>query len=251
MEVTMNLSGRVALVTGSGRGIGKAIAQKLSEVGAIVVINDVSDTAEAAAQEIISTGRQSLFIKGSVSSSAEVNQMIEKIIASYGKIDILVNNAGITRDQLTLRMTDDEWDSVLNVNLKGVFLCTRAALKYMMKQRYGRIINISSISGIVGNSGQVNYCAAKAGIIGLTRTVSKEMASRQITINAIAPGFIETDMTQKIPEKLKEEFNKRIPAGYFGTPRDIAEAAAFLASDEARYITGQVLCVDGGMVSAW
>jgi 3-oxoacyl-[acyl-carrier protein] reductase len=177
--------------------------------------------------------------------------MIEKIIASYGKIDILVNNAGITRDQLTLRMTDDEWDSVLNVNLKGVFLCTRAALKYMMKQRYGRIINISSISGIVGNSGQVNYCAAKAGIIGLTRTVSKEMASRQITINAIAPGFIETDMTQKIPEKLKEEFNKRIPAGYFGTPRDIAEAAAFLASDEARYITGQVLCVDGGMVSAW
>ncbi|MCR4393741.1 MAG: SDR family oxidoreductase, partial [Dehalococcoidales bacterium] len=137
------------------------------------------------------------------------------------------------------------------VNLKGVFLCTRAALKYMIKQRWGRIINISSISGIVGNAGQVNYCAAKAGIIGITRTVAKEMASRRITVNAVAPGFIETDMTDRLPEKLKEEFAKRIPAGYFGTPRDVAEAVAFLASEEARYITGQVLCIDGGMVSAW
>ncbi len=247
----MNLSGKVALVTGSGRGIGKAIAQRLSEAGATVVINDVTDAAEATAQEIISSGKASLFIKGSVNSSSDVNNMVEKTVASFSKIDILVNNAGITRDGLTMRMTDEEWDAVLDVNLKGVFLCSRAALKYMMKQRWGRIINISSISGIVGNPGQVNYCAAKAGILGITKTIAKEMASRQSTVNAIAPGFIETDMTAKLPEKVKEEYSKRIPAGYMGTPRDVAEAAAFFASDEARYITGQVLCVDGGMVSAW
>jgi 3-oxoacyl-[acyl-carrier protein] reductase len=246
----MNLNNKIALVTGSGRGIGKAIAMKLAESGAAVVINDVLDAAEATAKEIQSAGRSSLFIKANVSASVEVNEMMEKIVTTFGRIDILVNNAGITRDALTLRMTDEEWDAVLNVNLKSVFVCTRAALKYMMKQRYGRIVNISSISGIVGNPGQVNYCAAKAGIIGITRTVSKEMASRQITVNAVAPGFIETDMTQKIPDKIKEEFNKRIPAGYFGTPQDVAEAVAFLASDSARYITGQVLCVDGGMVSA-
>jgi 3-oxoacyl-[acyl-carrier protein] reductase len=243
----MNLTGKIALVTGSGRGIGKAIAQKLSQDGASVVINDVSDSAEATAQEIINSGKPGLFIKGNVTSSAEVNSMMEKIVSTFGRLDILVNNAGITRDQLTLRMTDEDWDAVLAVNLKGVFVCTRAALKYMMKQRGGRIIHISSISGIVGNPGQVNYCAAKAGIIGITKTVAKEMASRGITVNAVAPGFIETDMTQKLPEKLKEEFSKRIPAGYFGSPRDIAEAVAFLASDEARYITGQVLCVDGGI----
>jgi 3-oxoacyl-[acyl-carrier protein] reductase len=244
----MNLTGKIALVTGSGRGIGKAIALKLSEAGATVVINDVSDSAETTAQEIKNSGKNSLFIKGSVSSSPEVNSMIDKIVASCGRLDILVNNAGITRDQLTLRMSDEEWDAVLEVNLKGVFVCTRAALKYMMKQRFGRIINISSISGIIGNPGQVNYCAAKAGIIGLTKTVSREMASRGITINAIAPGYIETEMTQKLPDKIKEEAQKRIPAGYFGTPQDIAEAVAFMASDEARYITGQVLCVDGGLV---
>jgi 3-oxoacyl-[acyl-carrier protein] reductase len=246
----MNLTGKVALVTGSGRGIGKAIAQKLSESGATVVINDVAEASQATSDEIASNGHQSLFIKGSVSSSADVNQMMEKIVTTFGRIDILVNNAGITRDQITLRMSDEEWDAVMAVNLKGVFLCTRAALKYMMKQRWGRIINISSISGIVGNPGQINYCAAKAGIIGITRTVAKEMASRQITVNAIAPGFIETDMTGKIPENIKEEFKKRIPAGYFGTPRDVAEAVAFFATEESRYITGQVLCVDGGMVSA-
>jgi 3-oxoacyl-[acyl-carrier protein] reductase len=244
----MDLTGKIALVTGSGRGIGKAIAQKLSEVGASIVINDVSDSAEATAQEIKTSGKPSLFIKGSVSSATDVNSMMEKVIATFGRIDILVNNAGITRDQLTVRMSDEDWDSVLEINLKGVFVCTRAALKYMMKQRFGRIITISSISGLIGNPGQVNYCAAKAGIIGITKTVSKEMAARGITVNAVAPGFIETDMTQKLPEKLKEEFSKRIPAGYFGTPRDVAEAVAFLASDEARYITGQVLCVDGGIV---
>jgi 3-oxoacyl-[acyl-carrier protein] reductase len=247
----MGLNGKIALVTGSGRGIGLAIAQKLSEAGAAVVINDVADAAEAAAKAIEAEGRPALFVKGSVSSSLDANQMLEKVIAAFGRIDILVNNAGITRDALTMRMTDEDWDAVLDVNLKGVFLCTRAALKYMMKQRYGRIINISSISGLVGNPGQVNYCAAKAGMLGITRTVAKEMASRQITVNAVAPGFIETEMTAKLPEKLKQEFSQRIPAGVFGTPRDVAEAVAFLASDEARYITGQVLCVDGGMVSAW
>ena len=243
----MNLTGRVALVTGSGRGIGKAIAQKLSELGATVVINDVSDNAEVAAEEIIAAGKQSLFVKANVSSQTEVNNMISKITGTFGKIDILVNNAGITRDQLTMLMTDEEWDAVLEVNLKGVFVCTRAVLKPMMKQRWGRIINISSIVGITGNSGQVNYSAAKAGIIGLTRSVAREMASRQITVNAIAPGFIESEMTQKLPDKVKEEYIKRIPTGYFGAPGDIAEAVAFFASEESRYITGQVLCVDGGM----
>jgi 3-oxoacyl-[acyl-carrier protein] reductase len=248
--MNMNLDGKVALVTGSGKGIGRAIAGKLSQAGATIVINDVTEESAVTAREIAAAGKPALFIKGSVSAAAEVNAMVEQIVAAYGRLDILVNNAGITRDQLTLRMTDEEWDAVINVNLKGVFVCTRAALKYMMKQRYGRIVNISSISGIVGNPGQVNYCAAKAGIIGLTRTVSKEMASRGITVNAIAPGFIETDMTAKIPAKLREEFSKKIPVGYFGSPEDVASAVAFFASDEARYITGQVLCVDGGMVSA-
>ena len=247
----MNLKDKVALVTGSGRGIGKAIAVKLAESGAAVVINDVNDSSEDTAREIRSAGNAALFIKANVSDSADVDRMLAQTVAEYGRIDILVNNAGITRDQLALRMSDEEWDAVMNVNLRSVFLCTRSALKYMMKQRWGRIINISSISGIVGNIGQVNYCAAKAGIIGLTRTVSKEMASRHITVNAVAPGFIETDMTRKIPEKIKEEVSKRIPAGYIGSPQDVAEAVAFLASNEARYITGQVLCVDGGMVSAW
>jgi 3-oxoacyl-[acyl-carrier protein] reductase len=248
--MNMNLSGKVALVTGSGKGIGKAIARKLSEAGATIVINDVTDESSVTAQEIAAAGKPALFVKASVSVAAEVNAMVEQIVAAYGRLDILVNNAGITRDQLTIRMTDEEWDAVINVNLKGVFVCTRAALKYMMKQRYGRIINISSISGIVGNPGQVNYCAAKAGIIGLTRTVAKEMATRGITVNAVAPGFIETDMTARIPAKLREEFSKKIPAGYFGSPDDVAGTVAFFASDEARYITGQVLCVDGGMVSA-
>jgi 3-oxoacyl-[acyl-carrier protein] reductase len=248
--MNINLNGKVALVTGSGKGIGKAIAGKLSQAGATIVINDVTEESAVTAREIAAAGKPALFIKGSVSVAAEVNAMVEQIVAAYGRLDILVNNAGITRDKLTLSMTDEEWDAVINVNLKGVFVCTRAALKYMMKQRYGRIVNISSISGIVGNPGQVNYCAAKAGIIGLTRTVSKEMASRGITVNAIAPGFIETDMTAKIPAKLREEFSKKIPVGYFGSPDDVAAAVAFFASDEARYITGQVLCVDGGMVSA-
>jgi 3-oxoacyl-[acyl-carrier protein] reductase len=176
---------------------------------------------------------------------------VETTVSTYGKVDILVNNAGITRDHLLLRMTDDDWDKVLRVNLKSVFLCTRAVLKHMAKQRWGRIISISSVIGVVGNPGQANYASAKAGIIGFTRTIAKEMASRGITANAIAPGFIETGMTQQLKEEWKQELQKRIPAGYFGSPRDVAEAVAFLASEEARYITGQVLGVDGGMAISW
>ncbi len=247
----MSLVNRVALVTGSGRGIGKAIAQKLAEEGATLVINDVSDTASATAEEIKTNGKPSHFIKADVTSSAEVNQMFEKIISTLGRIDVLVNNAGIARDQLAVRMSDDEWDAVLNTNLKSVFMCTRGALRFMMRQRWGRIINISSIVGIAGNAGQVNYSAAKAGIIGVTRSVAKEMGSRQITVNVVAPGYIETEMTQKLPDKTKEEYAKRIPLGFLGTPRDVAEAVAFLASEEARYITGQILCVDGGLISGW
>ena len=243
----MDLSNRVAIVTGSGRGIGRAIALKLAEVGATVVVNDVDEAAEAAAQEIKDMGRQSLAVLADVSSSADVSRLVEETVSAYGKIDILVNNAGITRDQLLLRMSDEDWDKVLSVNLRSVFLCTRAVLRHMLKQRWGRIISIASIVGIMGNKGQANYAAAKAGIIGFTRTVAKEVASHGITANAIAPGFIDTEMTQQLREEWKQELKKLIPLGELGSPRDVAEAVAFLASEEARYITGQVLGVDGGM----
>jgi len=243
----MDLSQRVAIVTGSGQGIGRAIALKLAEVGAAVVVNDINDTAKAVAEEIRAIGGRSQAILADVSSSSEVARLVEEAVASYGKVDILVNNAGISRDQLLLRMSDEDWDKVLNTNLKSVFLCTRAVLKHMVKQRWGRIVSISSIVGIVGNRGQANYASAKAGIIGFTRTVAKEVASRGITANAIAPGFIDTGMTRALNEKWREELKERIPVGYFGLPQDVAEAVAFLVSEEARYITGQVLGVDGGL----
>ncbi len=245
----MDLSNRVAIVTGSGRGIGRAIALKLAEVGATVVVNDIGDIKplEAVAQEIKARGGQSLPVLADVSSSADVSRLVEETIAAYGRIDILVNNAGITRDQLLLRMSDEDWDQVISVNLRSVFLCTKAVLRHMLKQRWGRIISLASIVGIVGNKGQANYAAAKAGIIGFTRTVAKEVASHGITANAIAPGFIDTEMTQRLKEDWKQELKKQIPLGDFGSPRDVAEAVAFLASEEARYITGQVLGVDGGM----
>ena len=249
----MDLSGKVAIVTGGGRGIGREIALKLAEVGADVVINDVGDGAQAekVVEDIKTMGRNSLAVMADVSSSEEIGTLVNTVVATYGRVDILVNNAGIARDQLAVRMSDDEWDSVLNVNLKGVFVCTRAVLRQMIKQRSGRIINIASIVGIIGNSGQVNYSAAKAGIIGLTRTIAKEVGSRQITVNAIAPGFIDTEMTQKLADDWREGLKKQIPLGYIGSPRDVAETVAFLASDEARYITGQVLSVDGGVSSSW
>ena len=245
----MDLSGKVAIVTGSGRGIGRAIALKLAEVGATIVINDIGEASpvDSVAGEIKAMNRESLAILADVSLSSDVNRLVETTIATYGRVDILVNNAGITRDQLVLRMSDEDWDKVINVNLKSVFLCTRAVLRHMIKQRWGRIINITSIVGIVGNPGQANYASAKAGIIGFTRTIAREVASRGITTNAIAPGFIDTGMTQQLEEKQRQELIRRIPINYLGTPRDVAEAVAFLASEEARYITGQVLNVDGGM----
>ncbi len=247
----MDLSNRVALVTGSGRGIGRAIARKLAEVGATVVVNDIGEDVEGVAEEIRAMGQQSLAVLADVSSSEDVARLVETTVSTYGKVDILVNNAGINRDQLVLRMSDKDWDSVIAVDLKGVFLCTRAVLRHMVKQRWGRIISISSIVGIVGNRGQANYAAAKAGIIGFTRSIAKEVASRSITVNAIAPGFIDTEMTQRLEEEWKQQLKQQIPLGYFGSPRDVAEAVAFLASEEARYITGQVLGVDGGMAISW
>lgn len=245
----MDLSDRVAIVTGGGRGIGRAIALKLAGVGATVVINDFGDSAPAdgVVEEIRAMNRRSLAVMADVSSTADVEKLVATTIDNYQQVDILVNNAGITRDQLLLRMSDEDWDTVMNVNLKSVFLCTRAVLKHMVRQRRGRIINIASIVGIVGNAGQANYAAAKAGIIGFTRTVAKEVASRGITANAIAPGFIDTKMTEQLGDKQKQELQSRIPLGYLGSPRDVAEAVAFLATEEARYITGQVLSVDGGM----
>ena len=245
----MDLTDRVAIVTGSGQGIGMATALKLAEVGATVVVNDIGDASpvEEVAGEIRKMKRESTAVLADVSLPADVTRLVETTVSTYGKVDILVNNAGITRDQLTLRMTDEDWDKVLTVNLKSVFLCTRAVLRHMVRQRWGRIISITSIVGLIGNPGQANYASAKAGMIGFTRTIAKEVGSRGITANAVAPGFIDTPMTQKLPEERKQELASRILLGYLGTPRDVAQAVAFLASEEARYITGQVLTVDGGI----
>jgi len=245
----LNLSNKVAIVTGSGRGIGRAVALKLAEVGATVVVNDIGDVkpVEAVAQEIKAMGGQSLAVLADVSSASDVARLVEETITAYGRVDILVNNAGIARDQLLLRMSEEDWDKVLAVDLKSVFLCTKAVLRYMVKQRWGRIISLSSIVGIVGNKGQANYASAKAGIIGFTRSIAKEVASHGVTVNAVAPGFIDTEMTQRLKEEWKDELKKHIPLGYFGSAHDVAEAVAFLASEEAGYITGQVLGVDGGM----
>jgi 3-oxoacyl-[acyl-carrier protein] reductase len=242
----MDLSGKVAIVTGSARGIGREIALRLAEAGANIVISDIAD-AEPVAEEIKKMGRQSLAVMTDVTSASDVAGLVEKAIEKFGRTDILVNNAGIARDQLLMRMSDEDWEAVLNVNLKSVFLCTRAVLRHMVKQRWGRIISISSIVGIVGNPGQANYASAKAGIIGFTKTIAREVGSRGITANAIAPGFIVSKMTEQLSEEQKGEMLKRIPLGFLGTPRDVAEAVAFLASEEARYITAQVLGVDGGL----
>jgi 3-oxoacyl-[acyl-carrier protein] reductase len=245
----MDLTGKVAIVTGSGRGIGKAIAMKLAEVGATIVINDVGDNApvEETVAEIKKMDRQAMAVMADVSSTKDVARLVDTATKTYGKVDILVNNAGITRDQLTMRMTDEDWDKVITINLKSVFLCTRAVLRPKLKQRTGRIVSISSIVGIIGSVGQANYASAKAGIIGFTKTIAKEVASRGITVNAVAPGFIDTTMTQALPEERRQVLMNSIPLGYLGTPRDVAETVAFLASEEARYITGQVITVDGGI----
>jgi 3-oxoacyl-[acyl-carrier protein] reductase len=245
----MDLTGKVAIITGSTRGIGNAIANRLAEDGAITVINGVSDATivENVAESIRSTGKDSIGILADVGTPGGVNNLIDTTVQKYGKIDILVNNAGIVRDHGIMRMTEEDWDDVIRVNLKSVFLCSKAALKYMLKQRSGRIISISSIIGIHGNAGQSNYSASKAGIIAFTKTLSKEVGSRGITINAIAPGFIDTDMTRQLEEKWIEYLKSRTSLGFLGMPEDIAEAVAFLASDKARYITGHVLGINGGM----
>ncbi|MBV7503768.1 3-oxoacyl-[acyl-carrier-protein] reductase [Bacillus sp. sid0103] len=246
----MNLDGKAALVTGASRGIGREIALELARQGANVAVN--YSGSEAKANEVVdgikALGREAFSVKCDVSNSEEVAAMVKGTIDNFGKIDILVNNAGITKDNLLMRMKEEEWDDVININLKGVFLCTKAVTRQMMKQRAGRIINIASIVGVSGNPGQANYVAAKAGVIGLTKTTAKELASRNITVNAIAPGFITTDMTDKLTEEVKTEMLKQIPLARLGEPKDIAKITAFIASDDSAYMTGQTLHIDGGMV---
>lgn len=245
----MNLSKRVAIVTGSGQGIGREIAMTLAEHGASVVISDINTTsANEVAAEIVARNGESIAITADVTVQEEVASLVDQTVSSFGQIDILVNNAGITRDTLLLRMSSTDWDQVLAINLKGAFLCTQAVVRHMLKQRWGRIINIASVVGLIGNAGQANYAAAKAGLIGLTKTTAREVAARGVTANAIAPGLIDTGMTRKLSDNAKQEFLRQIPLGYAGLPKDVANAVAFLASEEARYITGHVLNVDGGMV---
>lgn len=248
----MRLENKVALVTGASRGIGAGIARKLAVEGADIVINYVGEAnladAQALQKELEALGRRVLLIDANVADFNAAAAMVDEAVAKLGRIDILVNNAGINRDTLLLRMKEEDWDAVLAVDLKGVFNVTKAAVKYMMKQRYGRIISISSVVGVAGNAGQVNYAAAKAGVIGLTKSVAKEVASRNITANAIAPGFIRTPMTAKMPEAAVEAALKTIPLGRMGEAEDIAKAVVFLASEDADYITGQILHVDGGML---
>ncbi len=246
----MALEGKVALVTGASRGIGRAIALTLAKNGADIAINFAGNVtaAEGVAGEIKAMGRKAILVQGSVTDTATCQEMVNKVISELGKIDILVNNAGITRDGLLMRMSSEDWDAVLTTNLKGVFNCTKAVIKPMMKQRSGRIVNMASVVGETGNAGQANYAAAKAGVIGFTKTMAKEIASRGITVNAVAPGFIATDMTKVLPDKVKETMETGIPLGRAGEPQDVANAVLFFVSDNAAYITGQVLNVDGGMV---
>jgi 3-oxoacyl-[acyl-carrier protein] reductase len=244
------LNGKTALVTGASRGIGRAIALELARQGASVAVNysGSEEKARLVVEEIQKNGGEAFAIQSDVSSEDSVKSMIKEVISTFGSLDILVNNAGITRDNLLMRMKEEEWDAVINTNLKGVFNCTKAATRQMMKQRSGRIINIASIVGVSGNPGQANYVAAKAGVIGLTKTTAKELSSRGITVNAVAPGFIETDMTDALEGDVKDEMLKQIPLSRLGRPEDVAAAVRFLATDEASYITGQTLHVDGGMV---
>lgn len=244
----MDLKGKTAIITGGSRGLGKEIAIRLAELGANISINSSSDDAIRVAEEIKAQGYNCLGFKVNVKEESEVEEMVEKTKEAFGTIDILVNNAGITKDTLLIRMTEQDWDDVLDINLKGTFLFTRAVTKIMMKQRKGKVINISSIVGEIGNPGQANYSASKAGMIGFAKSVAKEFASRNITCNVIAPGFIETQMTDKLPENIKENYLSNIPLKRFGTPREVANLVAFLGSDLSNYINGQVINVDGGLV---
>lgn len=244
----MKLNGKVALVTGAAQGIGKAIALLLARNGADIVVSDINlEKAEETAKEIRAIGPKAMAVKVDVANLSDVERMVTGILEKLAKIDILVNNAGITRDKLILRMTEEDWDAVLGVNLKGTFNCTKAVVRHMAKQRSGKIVNIASVVGEMGNAGQANYSASKAGVIGLTKTIAREYAQRGINVNAIAPGYIETPMTEALPEKAKEELIKLIPMDRLGKPEDVAEAVLFLVSEESSYITGQVLNVNGGI----
>lgn len=250
MGSKVNLAGRVALVTGASRGIGRAIALELAQQGAQVAVNYLAQ--EGAAAEVVAAiqgaGGEALAVQADVGESSAVEEMTRAVLDRWGRVDILVNNAGVTRDTLLMRMSDDVWNSVIRTHLTGTFFCTRAVLRSMVRQRWGRIITISSIVGVHGNAGQANYAAAKAGLIGFTKSVAKEVASRHITVNALAPGWIETDMVATVAEPIRKEVAARIPLGRLGTPADVAGVVAFLASDAASYITGQVIGIDGGMV---
>lgn len=244
------LTGKSAIVTGASRGIGRAIAIALAKEGAKVAVNYAGseDKAAETVQMIEQAGGEAIAIRASVSSAEDVKQLVDGTVERFGSVDILVNNAGITRDNLLMRMKEEEWDDVLSTNLKGVFLCTKAVARPMMKKRSGTIVNLASVVGVAGNAGQANYVAAKAGVIGLTKTAAKELSARGIRVNAVAPGFITTDMTDKLPAEVKEGMLGQIPLGKLGDPDHVARAVVFLASEDAAYITGQTLHVDGGMV---
>lgn len=244
----MRLAHEVAIVTGAARGIGKSIAMALSKEGASVVLSDIMEEVHKTAAEIGESGGKAVAVVGNVTKFSDCEAIVDMAIQTFGKIDILVNNAGITRDNLVLRMSEEDWDAVLNINLKGAFLCTKAAIKPMIKQRSGKIINIASVIGLMGNVGQANYAASKGGVISFTKSMAKELGSRHIRVNAIAPGFIESKMTDAVSEEAKSSLFKGIPLGTLGKPEYVADAVVFLASPAASYITGQVLNVDGGMV---
>ncbi|WP_028318577.1 3-oxoacyl-ACP reductase FabG [Desulfobulbus elongatus] len=245
----MTMDGKIAMVTGGSRGIGRAICVRLAAMGATVGVNYVANpaAAEETLRQIEAAGGKGFTVRFNVADAEAVQEGIKEIIATHGQIDILVNNAGITRDGLVARMKDEEWDSVLDTNLKGAFLCSKAVMRTMMKKRWGRIISISSVVGFVGNSGQVNYAAAKAGLTGLTKSLARELAGRNITVNCVAPGYIVTDMTDGLSEDVQEALKAQIPLGTLGTPEDVAAAVAFLASSDGNYVTGQTLHVNGGM----
>jgi 3-oxoacyl-[acyl-carrier protein] reductase len=245
----MSLQGRVAIVTGAAQGIGRAIAETLAQAGADIVVGDMDPGRSLETVNAVEKlGRRALNIKVNVAEAGDTKAMVEQVLKAWGKVDILVNNAGITRDGLLLRMKEEDWNLVLQVNLNGTFNCTKAVLQTMTKQRYGRIVNIASIVGVMGNAGQANYAASKAAVIGFTKTVGREYASRNVTVNAVAPGFIDTAMTHGLPADVKETLQKQIPLGRLGTPADIAAAVRFLVSEDAAYITGHVLHVNGGML---
>ena len=243
------LEEKIAVVTGASRGIGRAIAKELALKGAFVIVNynGSKQAADETVNEITQAGGKAVGVQCNVADAAECEAFINNIISEYGRIDILVNNAGITRDNLLMKMSEEEFDAVIDTNLKGAFNCIKHVSRQMLKQKGGRIINISSVSGVMGNAGQANYCASKAGVIGLTKSVAREIGSRGITVNAIAPGFIDTEMTAVLPDDVKKAMGEQIPLKRFGTTEDVAQAAVFLASDRAAYITGQVISVDGGM----